>query len=203
MMGAVISFERYHKRRLIPPLVFVEMHQEQLAYNPTFGANDVMPVLANCRSLLNRARSEGWPVAFVTPFQRVRGHKQTGFRWIEGFKPQRNDMIFEPIADSCYSSAEFAEAITAYGKCFTLAGFSGERACLSTLIDASRHDHFAGFIVDASATRPLPGCDAAESHRAVVAIASRYATIVTAKRWLEVAGTREAELEPSHDISAN
>lgn len=68
-----------------------------------------------------------------------------------------------------------------------VAGFSSENACLSTLMDASASGHCAGFVQDASATRPLPGYDAGESHRSVVAVASRFGTIVTAEHWITVA----------------
>jgi hypothetical protein len=198
MTSTVIPFERYQRRSLVPPLVFVEMHQEHL----TCGSNiacKVMSALANCRFLLNRARSEGWPVAFVTPFQRARDRRRVNFRWIEGFTPQRSDMIFEPIAASCYSSTEFAEAMTDAGMRFMLAGFLGESVSLATLIDASIYGHHAGLIEDASSSRALPGCDPEESHRTVVAIASRYATIVTAERWLRIAESHQTELELCHD----
>jgi len=138
-------------------------------------------------------------VAFVTPFRRASNLGLSGFRWIEGFRPQRSDMIFEPTAASCYSSAEFAEAMNEAGMCFVLAGFSGESVCLATLIDASLYGHHAGFIEDATSSRPLPGQDPAEGQRMVVATASRYATIVTAERWLRIAESHQSELELCHD----
>jgi hypothetical protein len=50
-----------------------------------------------------------------------------------------------------------------------------------------------GLVRDATATRPLPGYDAAESHRAVLAVSTRYATIVTAEHWIDVATGKPRE----------
>ena len=199
-MSVVVPFNFYRKRQFVPPLVFVEMHNNQLTESAGFGAEQVVPVLRNCALLLERARSEGWQLAFVSPLRSAGAtRKLSKACWIEGFEPRRHDMVFDRTDLSCYSSREFADAMTAAGSVFVLAGFSGEGACLSTLIDAWRNGQHAGFLEDASTTRPLPGLNAAESHRAVVAIASRYATTVTAGRWIEVAGTVRSELEPSYD----
>lgn len=188
-MSEVIEFEQYHRIKPAPPLVFVDMVADQLESEDGFGAREMGPMLAKCRLLLKEARLRRWPVAFVRPpspsLATFRGRP---VRWIEGFEPRRSDMIFERSGSSCYSSEQFASAMDGAGRVFIVVGFSGESTCLSTLMDAARHDHFVGLVRNASATRPLPGHDAAESHRALVAVASRYATIVTAEHWIEVAG---------------
>ena len=199
-MSSVIQFERHLKRRLAPPLVFVEMHQDQFAGNPAFDANILKTVLANLRALLDRVRFEGWPVAFVAAFGRVQHRTRSGLAWIEGFKPQRCDMVFEPTEDSCYSSTEFGAAMTSAGSHFVLAGFSFERVCLSTLIESPAHGHRASVIADASITGPLRGCSAVESQRAVAAIASRYATVLTTASWLNRVDGSSYRLEASDDI---
>jgi nicotinamidase-related amidase len=202
-MSGVIQLERYLKQRFVPPLVFVEMHQHQLIYSPMFDADHLRQVLGNLRALLDRARFETWPVAFVAAFRRLQRRPRTGLAWIEGFEPRRSDMVFEPTEDSCYSSEEFAAAITSAGSHFVLAGFSFERACLSTLIDTPRHGHHAGFVVDASVAGPLTGYSAVESQRAVAAIASRYATVLTTSCWLKAADRSQYTLEASDDITSH
>lgn len=195
-MSVVIAFDRYHtRRRHVPPLVFVSMLERQLEPGPGFGSEQVAPVLARCRLLLEKARADAWPVAFVNPHKNGRTKR---YRWIDGFAPQRHDMVFEGCGPSCYTCPEFADTMTSWGNVFVVAGFWGEGACLMTLMEAPRYGHTAGFICDASATRPLPDCDADTSHRAVTAVAGRYATIVTAERWVDLAGSRQSELEPDH-----
>jgi len=202
-VSLVVSFDSYHKRRLVPPLVFVELHNDQIAERPGFGAKQIGPVLRNCGLLLEKARSRGWPVAFFTPLQLRREiRRRPRALWIEGFEPRRNDMVFERTDVSCYTSREFADAMTASGSVFVMAGFSGEGACLATLIDAARHGHQAGLIRDASATRPLPGLSADDSHSAVAAIVSRYATIVTAMDWVQATAVNRPELEAQNDLAS-
>jgi nicotinamidase-related amidase len=193
-MSEVLQFEHYHQKwRPAPPLVFVDMLQGQLESDDDFGSEETGPVLAKCRMLLAEARERHWPVAFVRS-ARAPGAKITAAsRWIEGFEPKRADMIFDRAGPSCYSNEAFADAMDSAGRVYVLAGFCAESSCLSTMMDAARNDHFVGFVRDASATRPLPGYDAAESHRAVLAVSTRYATLVTAEHWIDVAAGEKRE----------
>lgn len=200
-MSVVIPFERFLRRTTVPPLLFVEMFEYQLEGPLPRRAEEVQSALAKSRMLLDYARAEGWPVGFTISLSRANRSKGVGLGWIEGFQPRRGDMVFETSGDSCYSSAEFAEAITSTGNCFVLAGFSGERVCLATLIDARRIGHRAGLIEDAICVRPMHGLDMGESHRALVAIASNHAIVLTAGEWLRFGGTPQTNLEPCYDRS--
>lgn len=198
-MSTVVRFEDYRKRRSPPPLVFLDMHREQLDDDIGFGTEQIEPVLARCRVLLDRARAERWPLAFMRPVVGTRGRQaRSSPRWIEGFEPRRSDMVFDRLALSCYASVEFAEAMSAAGNVYVIAGFADEGTCLATLIDASQNNHSVGFIRDATATPPLPGYGAAESRRVVDALATRYATIITAEHWIKAAGARHGRPEMSH-----
>ena len=198
-MSVVIPFGVMHKRRLVPPLVFVDLHCGQMAGTIERHTKQFVRALKNCRLLLEHARLRRWQLAFVTPLHSQGRRKRETPWWVPGFEPSRNDMVFDRSDASCYSSREFADAISEVGGVFVLAGFSAEEACLSTMIDATRNGHRAGFVTDASATRPLPGHSAEESHRAVIALASRYATLTSTQRWIEIAGTTNSDLEPDHD----
>lgn len=194
-MSVVIPFGRFLRRTNVPPLLFVEMFEYQLD-----GRRAEQPALENCRGLLEHARSQGWPVGFTIALSRAHRTK-TGLGWIEGFQPRRGDMVFETSADTCYSSDEFAEAMTNAGNCFLLAGFSGERVCLATLIDAARNGHNAGLVEDATSVRQMPGLDLSESHRALVAIAGNHGAILTTQEWIRYGGTPRSTLEPCYDRS--
>jgi nicotinamidase-related amidase len=193
-MSEVLRFEHYHQKwRPAPPLVFVDMLQGQLESDEDFGRGETDPVLAKCRLLLTEARERHWPVAFVRNAPSPTARSSAASRWIEGFEPRRDDMVFDRTGPSCYSNEAFADAMDSAGRVYVLAGFGAESSCLSTLMDAARNDHFVGLVRDASATRPLPGYDAAESHRAVLAVSTRYATIVTAEHWIDVAAGKAQE----------
>jgi len=191
-------FDNYHKRRMTPPLVLVDMFQSELELVAAGKTTQVIPALANCRWLLECARARNWPVAFVRPAPPSDLDEAQPSQWIEGFTPQRADMVFDRCGTSCYDSLEFAETIDGAGGVFVLAGFGSESTGLFTLIDASRRNHCAGLVSDASASRPLTGFDAADSHRAVVAIADRYGSIVTAEHWAAVASTTHTMSEAAY-----
>jgi nicotinamidase-related amidase len=185
-MNAVIHLQAYRDRRSPPTLVLVDLHEEQIGVGARLALDDTVPMLAKCRSLLTRARSAGWPVAFVRPMRiSAAGREPLSPKWIHGFEPQRSDMVFDRRSPSCYANSEFGDAISQGGGTFALAGFSGGGACLSTLMDAFLNGHHATFVSDASLSEPLEGFEPRESHRAVVALARRYADIATAAQWIE------------------
>ena len=200
-MSEVIELEQY-RWRAAPPVVFVDMFQDQLKDEEGLGARELGPVIAKCRHLLVEARARHWPVAFVRPPRTMPAPRGRGPRWIEGFEPRRTDMVFDRTGPSCYSSEEFADAMDGAGRVFVLAGFSVESACLATLIDAAQNNHFVGLVRDASATRPLPGHDATQSHEAVVTVASRFGTIVTADHWIDVAAGTAESPQPRSNVSS-
>ncbi len=200
-MSVVIPFGRFLRRTNVPPLLFVEMFEYQLDGPIPRRSEQVQSAIESCRVLLEHARSQGWPIGFTISLSRTQRTKGAGLGWIEGFQPRRGDMVFETSADTCYSSTEFAEAMTNMGNSFLLAGFSGERVCLATLIDAPRHGHNAGLVEDATCVRQLNGLGMAESHRALVAVASNHATVLTSREWLHFGGTPRPTVEPCYDRS--
>lgn len=203
-MSEVVHFEQYQKWRPAPPLVFIDMLEDQLENEDGFGTREIEPALAKCRALLAEARERHWPVAFVRPPMPVsiaRHHKAS--RWIAGFEPRRDDMVFDRSGPSCYSNEEFAGSMDAAGRVFVMAGFSADSTGLATLIDASQQDHFVGLVRDATATRPLSGHDASQSHASVITVASRFGTIVTADHWIGVvSGTSKAAAPPRTNVSS-
>jgi nicotinamidase-related amidase len=68
---------------------------------------------------------------------------------------------------------------------FTLAGFAGETACLSTAIDAFHRRHRFSYLTDASASHALGELSAAEVHKAVTCIVGVYGDIVTTSDWMD------------------
>ncbi len=179
MTGSIIPFRTSYKQNTFPPIVFAEMFRENLE-SYSAATPRAHTVLNNCRMLLQEARKRGFPVAFANSKSYCANEDTRS--WIDGFRPQRHDMVFEPSAASCYSSPEFAEAMTDIGGRFVLAGFLGESVCLATVIDAATFGHRAGLIEDAISSRSIFG-DPVDSHRVVVGTASRYAAILMTADW--------------------
>ena len=187
MIGSIIPLRFAQQRNAVPPILFVVMFRERLdAYTALTPRADT--VITNCRTLMDRARSLGFPIAFAMSKAEAISRSAPASQWIDGFRPQRNDMVFETSAASCYSSVEFSEALGDVGGQFVLAGFLGESVCLATVIDAAALGHRVGLIEDALSSRPIFG-GADDSHRVVVGTASRYAAILTTLDWIAEASS--------------
>jgi nicotinamidase-related amidase len=65
-----------------------------------------------------------------------------------------------------------------------LAGFAGESACLSTLIDAFHRNHRVTYLCDASASHALEDVPADEIHRAVSKISGLYGEVYETTDWI-------------------
>ena len=183
----------------MPPLVFVDMFEVQFDSAAPLRSEYAPTALTNCRLVLNVARLIGWPLGFAVDAQRLGRGPHSGATWINGFRPYRSDMVFETNGESCYSSMEFAEAISSAGNCFLLAGFFNGRACLTTLVEASAHGHHGGLIEDACYFSPLNGLDAPASRQAHIAVASCYATTLTTTELLDIGNVPQSELEFTDD----
>jgi len=187
-MKNVVSLRSYFSARSIPTLVLLDMQQEYIAPPRLFCIPKVEAEVAlkNCRTLLAHARRQGLPVAF----QRMVGRSPffnptlSYCNWIPGFEPMTSEMVFERSKPSCYANSEFANAMSAGGGHFVLAGFSGEAGCLATATEAFHRGHRVTFLSDASASLGLNGIEAAAVHKTVVQLIGLYADVTTTESWI-------------------
>lgn len=186
-MNTIVDFRSYTTARGVPTLVLVDMQKEYLAAPRLMAIPEIAEALGNCRKLLDHARETGLPVAFVRWLDRSGPffNQATPFAgWIDGFEPQRNEMIFDRKRPSCYSSEGFAQFMDHGGKDVVLAGFAGESACLSTMVDAFHRGHHLTYVADASASHRLVEMTADEVHTAITRIANLYGDVVKAETWI-------------------
>jgi nicotinamidase-related amidase len=162
------------------------MQQEYVAEPRLLAISGIEHALHNCRKLLDHARRTGLPVAFVRMIAETAFfNRATPFvRWIEGFEPHRNEMIFERASPSCYACEPFSALVSQSRGGIVLAGFAGESSCLSTLIDAFHRNHKVTFLCDASASHALEDASAEEIHRAVSKISGLYADVYGTDDWI-------------------
>lgn len=194
-MNNIVNIRSFTTARGVPTVVFVDMQKEYVATPRLISIPNIQKSLDNCRKVLHHARGAGLPVVFVrwmeksAPFFNV----ATPFSgWIEGFEPQRNEMVFERKQPSCYSSEEFAQIMQHGGADFVLLGFAGEAACLSTLIDAFHRNHRFLFLKDASASHRLADMPAEDVHSAVCRIATLYGEVANTDTWISTEARRAA-----------
>ena len=186
-MSAVIDLRAFTNSIAVPVIVLVDLQQEYVAAPRALALSEITDQLANCREILNHARSAGLPIAFTrwigkSPFFNA----ATRFSgWIKGFEPQNADMIFDRSQPSCYASKDFVEVIANSGGNIVIAGFAGEVACLSTAIDAFHRGHNLVFIADASASHSLDSIAAPDVHNVISRLISLYGAVTTTRAWIK------------------
>ncbi len=183
---SVVSLRAFANASSVPIVVFVDMQQEYLAKPRLLAISEIDRALDNCRRVLAHSRAIGLPVAFIRMLnESAFFNRATPFvRWIDGFEPYRNEMVFERNSPSCYSCEPFAALVNQCRGGFVLAGFAGESACLSTLIDAYHRDHKVTYLCDASASHALDEMPADEIHRAVSKISGVYGEVYETSDWI-------------------
>jgi nicotinamidase-related amidase len=183
---SVVSLRTFINSSIVPTVVFVDMQQEYIAKPRLLAIPEIDAALANCRKLLDHSREMGLPIAFVRFLDdSAFFNRATPFvRWIEGFEPHRNEMTFERSSPSCYASEPFASMMSHNQGGIVLAGFAGESACLSTLVEAYHRGHKAAYLADASASHALDDMAAHEVHRAVCKLSGIYGDVYETSEWI-------------------
>src|SRR5262249_17978337 len=142
--------------------------------------------LANCRAVLRHARACGIPVAFTrqvaAPVNMVTSPAYP--RWIEGFEPNRWDMVFDRQRPSCYASSQFGEVADELCGNYVMAGRFAELSCLSTAVEAFHRDHHPTVLSDALMCIPQADCPALGMQQAVTSMLSHYAETTTTQAWI-------------------
>jgi nicotinamidase-related amidase len=186
----IVNLRALTTARGVPIVVFVDMQKEYLAAPRLVAIPNIESAIKNCRKILAHSRKVGLPIVFV----RWLNHSAPFFNkaspfvgWIDGFEPQRSEIVFERKCPSCYTSEGFAEFMHQGGADVVLAGFAGEAACLSTLVDAFHRNHRMTFLTDASASHPLEAMSSEDVHFAVSNIAALYGEVAKTDAWLKTA----------------
>jgi nicotinamidase-related amidase len=181
----------------VPTVVIVDLQQEYIAAPRRMAIPDAEAALYHCRLLLAHARSMGFPVAFMKRVTRAPFFNgATRFsQWIDGFCPLPNEMVFERELPSCFASDDFTNVMEqGAGGNIVLAGFAGESACLSTMIDAYHRGHRATYLADASASHGIGANAAAHVHGVLAAVLGQYGTVATTTAWI-AATSRLADID--------
>lgn len=187
-MHNVINLRPFVDPVTVPTVVMVDLQQEYVAPPRRMAVPAATEALVHCSTLLAHARAMGFPVAFMkwvprAPFFNAASRFS---HWIEGFFPLPTEMVFERELPSCYANNDFAGVMDeGAGGNIVLAGFAGESACLSTVIDAYHRGHRVTFLSDASASHALDAVTAANVHSLLSKILSLYGNVTTTAEWIE------------------
>jgi nicotinamidase-related amidase len=177
----IISLPRDRTPRQAPPLLLlVDLQREYSTDGRRYYIRDIAPALGNCAKLLRTAQQNRWPIAKTRLLQRGDhfNPKVQFSNWMEAFRPQASDMIFERSEPSCFSNTSFAEMMGhGAGDVVVLAGFTGTVACLSTAIDGATRGHKVIFVSDASASLGDASVSEHEAHAHATFVISQHASV--------------------------
>jgi nicotinamidase-related amidase len=182
--------------RELQTLVLIDMHRDNVGDAEDGGAELDEAAIAKCRAALRHARMCGMPVAFTRQVTSPRSMLASPAypRWIEGFEPNRRDMVFDRHRPSCYTSAEFRKLADELDGHYVVAGRFGEVSCLSTAVDAFHRGHRPSFLMDALTSRPYDDVPAADMRRATACILPLYAEATTTQLWIRTASRAGATI---------
>jgi nicotinamidase-related amidase len=199
-VSVLIDLHAYTNPAAVPTFVLVDLQQEYISPPRGLALGEARLALENCAKALATARSVGLPIAHVrwsgrssffntaTPFA----------NWIDGFSPFGSEMVFERSRPSCYANKHFADIMNESDGGFVLAGFAGESACLSTMVDAFHRNHRVTFLFDASASHALDEFDPSVAHRMVVNVVRNYGRVLPTQDWIESLGEKMNKWKALH-----
>jgi nicotinamidase-related amidase len=193
-MTTIIDFRKFRDRgRAVPTLVLMDLHHEQFDLVEVNCDSGPTAALETCGLVLAHARACGFPVAFTRriPVPDNLAAVPAYPRWINGFEPQRADMVFDHCRPSCYASPEFAEMAEHIGGNFVMAGRVGELSCLATAVDAFHRDQRPTVLTDAVVSRGGPGLSSATVERVLAHILSLYVEADCAQAWMAATSRRQ------------
>jgi nicotinamidase-related amidase len=147
---------------------------------------DAGAALDKCQMALYHARAMGFPVAHFRQTSRSSYFNPVTIfsGWIKGFEPTGAEMIFDREQPSCYSNKQFAQLMESCGGHFVIAGFAGETACLSTVIDAYHRKHRFTYLSDASASHGLGNLLPSAVQEAISEIVGVYGEVLDTLSWI-------------------
>jgi nicotinamidase-related amidase len=173
-------------------LVLVDLHHDLFDLFEVNGISWPTRAMENCGAILAHARALGFPVAFTRRIAAPESFAGAPSypRWINGFEPQRSDMVFDRCQPSCYASVEFSEMADHLGGDFVVAGQVGELSCLSTAVDAFHRGQRPMFLTDAIVSRGSRDLSVATMERVLAHIVSLYVDCDTAEGWMMATSRR-------------
>jgi len=186
-MNIVPLFPQRSWRHASVIVAFADFQREYVAAGRAFAISDPNAALARSRRWLETARTMMLPIAHFRQYRSgTYFNRAAPFAdWIEGFRPRTDEILYERSLPSCYADSGFSDFTTHIADpLIILAGLSADQVGLATAVEASSRGHRVIFVSDCSATPSLGRLSEADAHRAVSAIVSSYADVLSLDQLL-------------------
>jgi nicotinamidase-related amidase len=186
-MSEVIYLKALINPAVAPCLVLVDLQREYVTKPRLMAVPGAAGALDHCRVALSHARARGFPVAHCRQISKSPFFNRSSkfSAWIEGFEPTAAEMVFDHEKPSCYSNKQFSTIMEDCGGHFVIAGFAGETACLSTIVDAYHRGHQVTYLSDASASHALGNLTEQTVQQSVTEIIRVYGDVLDTASWVD------------------
>ena len=169
-------------------IILLDLQNEYISSGRAYALEDTDGCLEKCKLILEQARSCGFAIVhFRTILKSAFFNPGSYFSdWIKDFSPRSNEMIFERHEPSIFSNTSFNLFLQHIANPnLVLFGFTGERGCLATAIDASNRNVNLKYVHDASASSPLCDLSQEESHDYLSKLICHYSEVVDTDHILQ------------------
>jgi nicotinamidase-related amidase len=170
-----------------PTIIFVDLQKEYECETRRLGFRSLKSVIENCERLLSHARQHRYPIVFARWLQPANVFNRNAMfsDWIDGFRPNGSEMVFEHNWPSCYSNTDFLQMMdSGGGRNAVVAGLTSSMACLATIVEGAQRNHKFTFISDASVCHPGFNRTESELHEMATTIISHYADVTNTSQWV-------------------
>ncbi|QDQ27014.1 cysteine hydrolase [Chitinimonas arctica] len=161
-------------------LVVIDIQREYVTPGRSFHIHGIGPSLENAFSMLQFARSSGWPIVHVQHIQDgdLFGRDSAGADFIDGFVPKNSETLAVKGNYSSFSSPEFERFANEHKDCeLVVIGYGTTMCCLSTIVDGYHRGYRFALVEDACAAKATPSHTEASMHSHAVAILQPFARL--------------------------
>ena len=194
-MNNIVNIRSFTTARGVPTVVFIDMQKEYIATPRLIAIPNIEQALENCKKVLSHARRAGLPIVFVRWMDKYRAifqfrndHSRLDRRLRTA--TQRDDLRAQTAV--LLFQRRLCPTEELGGNDLVLAGFAGEAACLSTMVDAFHRNHRIVYLKDASASHALMDIPADDVHGVVARIAALYGFVASTDTWINTETQRAA-----------
>jgi nicotinamidase-related amidase len=138
-------------------------------------------VLTACSAIIDGWRARLWPIVHLKRIARAAWFNPASSMsdWLDTFRPQPGENVFDHPLPSAYSSTRFAAYMAEIGSAMQtlIIGFSLDESILATVVDGFHRGHNLRVTGDAVASRQPDHCELKLYHRLLLGLITDYAVI--------------------------
>jgi ureidoacrylate peracid hydrolase len=174
----------------VKALIVIDIQREYITPGRPFHISSIGPSLEKAYSMLQCARSQGWPIAHVQHLQDgdLFNRSAATSDFVDGFMPEHGETIAVKGNFSSFSSPEFVKFTAEHADHeFLVIGYGTTMCCLSTIVDGYHRGYRYALVEDACAARSVRGHSEVAMHEHAVATLATFARVTSTGQEIDAA----------------